>query len=71
MADSRSSNRTIDPSELAVKIAHVLDTLENDRAYDLLLVKRSDEWMLVAKTTTSEQGADGQVRTWRIKAAVA
>ena len=71
MTDRLSSNTIIDLSELAAKAAQVLDALDAERAYDLLLIKQSDEWTLVTKATTREQEAESQSKTWRIKASPA
>jgi hypothetical protein len=71
MTDRSSSSTTVDLSELAVRAAQVLDALDVGRAYDLLLIKRSDGWTLLAKATAGSQGAESQVNTWEIKAMLA
>lgn len=71
MTDRLSSSTIINLSELAAKAAQVLDTLDAERAYDLLLIKQSDEWTLVAKAVTREQEAESQSKTWRIKTSLA
>ena len=71
MTDRPSSSTTVDLSELAVRAAQVLDALDVGRAYDLLLIKRSDEWTLVARATAGGQGAESQPKTWKIEAMLA
>ena len=71
MTDGLPSSAIIDLSELAVKAAQVLDTLDAERAYDLLLVKGSDEWTLIAKATPRGQEGENGLKTWRIKSSLA
>lgn len=43
-----------DLSSQAIKAARRLQALPTDRAYDMMLIKRPDEWVLIIKDT---QGA--------------
>jgi hypothetical protein len=45
----RMNNPPPDLTPQAVKVARRLDALPRGRAYNILLVKRDDEWVLIVK----------------------